>query len=46
MEPLQLFEDDLEQRALFVLEEMVRRENLFKAYSRVKLNGDALALIG
>jgi len=46
MEQLLLFEDDLEQRGLFVMEEMVRRENLLKAYSRVKRNGGAPGIDG
>ena len=39
MEQLLLFEDDLEQRGLFVIEEMVHPENLRRAHSRVKRNG-------
>ncbi len=34
MEQLLLFEDDLEQRGLFVIEEMVHPENLRRAHSR------------
>lgn len=41
MEQLRLFEDDLEARGLFVMEEMVRSENLLRAYSRVKRNRGA-----
>ena len=46
MEQLLLFEDDLEQRGLFVIEEMVHPENLRRAHSRVKRNGGAPGLDG
>lgn len=46
MEQLLLFEDDLEQRGLFVIEEMVRQENFLRAYSRVKRNGGAPGVDG
>lgn len=46
MEQLLLFEDDLEQRGLFVIEEMVHPENLRRAHSRVKRNGGAPGVDG
>lgn len=46
MEQLLLFEEDLEDRGLLVIEEMVRPKNLLKAYSRVKRNGGAPGIDG
>ena len=41
MEQLLLFEEDLDNQGLFVLEEAVRPSNLLKAYKRVKRNDGA-----
>ena len=41
MEQLKLFDEDLDDQGLFVLEEAVRPSNLLKAYQRVKRNKGA-----